>query len=186
MAKTAVFKGYTIQSRSFYDTNWGKWQVRIVISSDSQHGIRTRDFSSMVLYATEEEADLHGITFGEHLIEGKVEGQSVHDLKPMDRRATPRPRVQFRTTFVDASRVERVGLISDLSWDGCRIESSAIVEPGVSMELLIHVPHLDWPIVIETASVQWASGSMFGLAFFRITEPERQRLGQVISKLLEG
>ena len=65
MAKTAAFKGYTIQSRPYYDNNWEKWQVRIVISCERPHGIQSRDFSSMILYATEEEADLHGVTFGE-------------------------------------------------------------------------------------------------------------------------
>jgi len=39
--------------------------------------------------------------------------------------------------------------------------------------------------MIEAASVQWVSGQTFGLAFFRITEMEQQRLGQVIQHLLE-
>ena len=73
----------------------------------------------------------------------------------------------------------------DLSAGGCRIESPVILETGVSLKLSISVPDIDWPLMIEAASVQWVSGQTFGLAFFRITETERQRLGQVISVLME-
>jgi hypothetical protein len=73
----------------------------------------------------------------------------------------------------------------DLSIGGCRIESSVPVVPGVALELRIHVPDLEWPIMIEAASVQWVSGPMFGLAFFQLKEGERQRLEQVVKRLLE-
>jgi hypothetical protein len=39
--------------------------------------------------------------------------------------------------------------------------------------------------MVEAASVQWVSGQIFGLAFFRISEPEQQRLEQVIRNLME-
>jgi hypothetical protein len=39
--------------------------------------------------------------------------------------------------------------------------------------------------MVEAASVQWVSGQIFGLAFFRIPEPEQQRLEQVITNLME-
>jgi hypothetical protein len=38
------------------------------------------------LYKTEQEADIHGIALGQRLIDGKVEGRSVTDLKTQDRR----------------------------------------------------------------------------------------------------
>jgi hypothetical protein len=190
MAKTVEYEGCTIQSRPFYDPNWDKWQIRIHISCESPQGIRTREFSSMVLYGTEQEADIHGVTFGQHLIDGKVEGQSVRDLKmdmkTDDRRKMPRLRVQFRTTFSDTSKLEGIGLTHDLSLGGCRIESPVPVVPGFSLELHIHVPHLEWPILIEAASVQWVSGLMFGLAFFRLKEDERQRLEQLINHLMKS
>ncbi len=69
-----------------------QWQLRIFISVDDTHGVRTREFSSEFLYATEQETDIHGIAFGQCLIDGKVEGQSVVDMKTEDRRATPRLR----------------------------------------------------------------------------------------------
>ena len=59
------------------------------------------------------------------------------------------------------------------------------MEPGISVELRIHVPDLEWPLLIEAASVQWVRDQIFGLAFFRITDTEHQRLGQVIKDLME-
>lgn len=58
--------------------------------------------------------------------------------------------------------------------------------PGFSLELRIHVADVDWPIMIEAASVQWVSGLMFGLAFVRLKEGERQRLEQLIKHLRES
>jgi hypothetical protein len=108
------------------------------------------------------------------------------EMKTPDRRTTPRLRVQFRTTFADTSQLEGIGLTQDLSLGGCRIESPVPVVPGFSLELRIHVPDLEWPIMIEAASVQWVSGLMFGLAFFRLKEGERQRLEQLIQHLMES
>jgi len=186
MAKTAEYQGYRIESTPHYETEWEKWRLRIFISLKDSRSIHRREFSSEVLYATEQEADIHGISFGQHLIEGKVEGQSVMDMKMDDRRTTPRVRVQFRTTFSDATKLEGIGVLLDLSLGGCRIESPVPVVPGLALELRIHVPELEWPIMIETASVQWVSGLMFGLAFFRLREAERQRLELVINALMEG
>ena len=185
MEKTVEYEGYTIQSAPQHLADGEAWRLRIFISFEDHRGVKAREFSADVVYATEQEADIHGIAFGQRLIDGKVEGQSVMDMKTTDRRATPRLRVQFRTTFSGSTKLEGTGVMLDLSMGGCRIESPVTVEPGFSLELRIHVPDLEWPLMIEAASVQWVSGQIFGLAFFRITEPEQQRLGQVISDLME-
>ena len=185
MAKMVEYEGYTIHSTPQYQTDSEQWQLRIFLSFKDHQGTRTREFSADVLYATEQEADIHGTTFGQRLIDGKVEGQSVMDMRTEDRRATPRLRVQFRTTFSTSSKLEGTGNMLDLSTGGCRIESPVTVEPGVSLELRIHAPNLEWPLMIEAASVQWVSGQIFGLAFFQIRETEQERLGQVISELME-
>jgi hypothetical protein len=186
MAKTVEYEGYTIHSTPHYQTDSAQWRLRIFISFEDHRGARTREFSSEVLYATEQEADIHGTTFGQRLIDGKVEGQSVMDMRTEDRRAMPRLRVQFRTTFSTSSKLEGTGKMLDLSTGGCRIESPVTVEPGVSLELRIYAPDLEWPLMIEAASVQWVSGQIFGLAFFQIRDTEQQRLEQVISDLMEG
>jgi PilZ domain len=186
MAQTVEYQGYTIQSVPQYLTEWEKWRLRIFISVDDHLGIRSREFSSEVLYKTEREAEIHGIAFGQRLIDGKVAGRSIADMKTTDRRATPRLPVHFRTTFSDAPKLEGTGSMLDLSTGGCRIESTVIVEPGMSLELRIYVPHVVWRLLIEAATVQWVSGHTFGLAFFRITETERLRLDQILTNESEG
>ena len=81
MEKTVQYQGYTIQSSPQYETDWEKWRLRIFISVEDHRGIRSREFSSEVLYRTEQEADIHGITFGQRVIDGKVEGRSVADYE---------------------------------------------------------------------------------------------------------
>jgi len=186
MGKTVEYQGYTIQSAPQHLADGEKWQLRTFISVDDHRGVKAREFSADVLYATEQEADIHGIAFGQRLIDGKVEGRSVTDMKTVDRRATPRLRVQFRTTFTGSTKLEGTGVMLDLSTGGCRIESPVTLEPGLLLELRIYVPDLEWPLMIEAANVQWVSGQTFGLAFFRIRETEQQRLGQVIGDLKEG
>jgi hypothetical protein len=185
MAKTVEYQGYKIESAPHHLVDDETWRLRIFISVENDRGVQTREFSSEALYATEQEADIHGTTFGQRLIDGKVEGQSIMDMTTEDRRAMPRLRVQFRTTFSGSTKLEGAGIVQDLSTGGCRIESPVLMVPGFSLELRIHVPDLDWPLMIEAASVQWVSGQTFGLAFFRITETEQQRLEQVISDLTE-
>ena len=186
MGKTVEYQGFTIQSAPHHLADGEKWQLRTFISVDDHRGVQAREFSADVLYATEQEADIHGIAFGQRLIDGKVEGRSVMDMKTVDRRATPRLRVQFRTTFSGSTKLEGTGVMLDLSTGGCRIESPVTLEPGLLLELRIYVPDLEWPLMIEAANVQWVSGQTFGLAFFRIRETEQQRLGQVIGDLKEG
>ncbi len=186
MGKTVEYEGYQIQSVPRHLVDSEKWRLRIFISFEQPDGVKTREFSADVLYATAQEADIHGIAFGQRLIDGKVEGRSVVDLKTTDRRATPRFRVQFRTTFSGPTKLEGTGIMLDLSTGGCRVESSVTLAPGLSLELRIYVPDQEWPLMIERANVQWVGGQVFGLAFFRISDSEQQRLGQVIATLMEG
>ena len=186
MPKMVEYEGYIIQSTPQYQSDWEKWRVCIVISLKDPQGARSREFSSDVLYATEQEADIHGTTFGQRLIDGKVEDQSIMDMKTDERRTMPRLRVEFRTTFSISTKLEGTGHMLDLSLRGCRIESPVTVEQGVSLELRIYAPDIEWPLVIQGASVQWVSGQTFGLAFFQIAITEQQRLGEVVNDLIDS
>jgi hypothetical protein len=186
MGKKAEYQGFTIESVPRRETDQNKWQLYIRISVDHPSGSQTRAFSADVLYSTEEEADIHGIAFGQRIIDGKVDGWSVSDMKTPERRAARRLRVQFRTTFSTAGDLEGTGGLLDLSVGGCRIESPVVVRPGLFLEVRIHVPHLEWPLMIDEATVQWVSGQTFGLAFFRIKESERERLEKVIKDLFSN
>ena len=103
------------------------------------------------------------------------------DMKMEDRRTTPRFRVQFRTTVSGSTQPEGTGLMLDLSRGGCRLESPLLIMPGLSLELRIYVPGLEWPLMIDGADVQWVSEETAGLAFVQIREAEQQRLDEVLT-----
>jgi hypothetical protein len=63
------------------------------------------------------------------------------------------------------------------------VESAVSPTPGLTLELRLHVPDFAWPVMVETATVQWVSGQTFGLAFFRMAIPERLRLEHLINAL---
>ena len=120
------------------------------------------------------------------MIDGKTEGQSVVDLKIADRRAAPRFRVQIQTILSVATTLEGSGTLLDLSRSGCRVESPVSVAPGVTLGVRIYVPNQERPLVVEAARVQWVSGRVFGLAFSRIKDDERERLGDTIATLMDA
>ena len=78
------------------------------------------------------------------------------------------------------------GILLDLSRSGCRLESPLLMLPGLSLELRIAVPGLEWALMINGADVQWAEEDRAGLAFVRIRETERQRLSDIMTILLAG
>ena len=106
------------------------------------------------------------------------------DMKGAERRATPRVRVQYRTTVSGSTPPEGTGLLLDLSRGGCRLESPLLLLPGLSVELRIAVPGLEWALLIDGADVQWVSDETAGLAFVQIRETEQQRLDEVMTTRL--
>lgn len=183
MAKTLDYEGYKIASLPRHLADAGKWSILVLISFHHPDTVKSRRFSANSLYATEEEADIHGLAFVQRIIDGKADGYSVSDLKTADRRAGPRFRVQFRSNFSAPPKLEVTGVMLDLSSGGCRVESAASVMLGQVLELRIHAPDESWPIMVEEASVQWVSGQTFGLVFFGMKENAREGLGRVLMAL---
>jgi hypothetical protein len=183
MSNTVLYEGYAIRSFPKYLDEWEKWQFRIIISF-KQHGtMQSREFSSEVLYITEQAADVHGITFGQHLIDGKVEGGSVAEMKVDRRRGIRRFPVQFPTTVSDDTKHEGLGRILDLSVGGCLLESQWTMTPGRTLGLRVQVPGLERPLMIDGTRVQWVKGLLGGLSFVGIGRTEQQRLERVIADL---
>jgi len=102
-----------------------------------------------------------------------------------ERRATPRIRVLFRSTFSSDSQPEGEGTVMDLSLGGCKVHSKTQMSLDKSLELRIYVPGIDWPLMVDSAAVRWAEESAFGLAFLRVRDTEQERLRQVLAELIE-
>lgn len=118
------------------------------------------------------------------LIDRKEERRSIMNLKVEEQRAEPRVAVQFRAMVSGSVQSEGTGILLDLSRSGCRLESSLLMLPGLSLELRIAVPGLEWALTIDGADVQWANEDTAGLAFVRMRETERQRLDDVVTTRL--
>lgn len=101
---------------------------------------------------------------------------------PAERRIQPRFTTQFRSTF-SGGQNEGYGRALDLSIGGCKIESETVVGQGEKFECRLHIPDLDWPIMIDEATIRWVEGKTFGLAFTRIRSGEQDKITALISKL---
>lgn len=101
---------------------------------------------------------------------------------PAERRIQPRFTTQFRSTF-SGGQNEGYGRTLDLSIGGCKIESETVVGQGEKFECRLHIPDLDWPIMIDEATIRWVEGKTFGLAFTRIRSGEQDKITALISKL---
>lgn len=75
MSKVVQHGAYTIKSAPFHQSTTNTWKLAIVISWESDGATNLRPFSpDDPAYPTEEEADLHGIAFGELISDRKIPG----------------------------------------------------------------------------------------------------------------
>jgi hypothetical protein len=71
----------------------------------------------------------------------------------------------------------------DLSRNGCRIENTVQVVPGMNIALLLLTPGEDIPIVIHDAKVRWSGAEGIGIEFHTVADPYRARLDLLINQL---
>lgn len=116
------------------------------------------------------------------LLKSDKKSQEAVLASPAERRIQPRFTTQFRSTF-SGGRNEGYGRTLDLSIGGCKIESETVVSQGEKFECRLHIPDLDWPIMIDEATIRWVEGKAFGLAFTRIRSGEQDKITALISKL---
>lgn len=73
----AYYQGFEILSRPYRFADSGFWTVELEIRRDG----RTRSFSVNERYATEKEADFECVGLGRQIIDGRVPGWSVKNLR---------------------------------------------------------------------------------------------------------
>jgi c-di-GMP-binding flagellar brake protein YcgR len=116
------------------------------------------------------------------LLKSEKKSQESVLSSPDERRNQPRFTTQFRSTF-SGGQNEGNGRTLDLSLGGCKIESGTAVGQGDKFECRLHIPDLDWPIMIDEAIVRWVEGKTFGLAFTRIKSGEQDKIAAIIRKI---
>lgn len=112
-------------------------------------------------------------------------GQVAGVSSPQDRRDQPRFNTQFRSSL-SGQYQEGQGRTLDISSGGCKIESDLRVEQGATFECRLHIPGLDWPLRVDEATVRWADGKTFGIAFTKIHPKELEKLNTVLADLESG
>jgi hypothetical protein len=74
---TIKYKGFNILARSYQLFESKRWTVDLEIRQDG----RRRPFSSNKRYHTEQEADARCSGLGQRIIDGRIPGWSVEDLR---------------------------------------------------------------------------------------------------------
>jgi hypothetical protein len=74
MSRSVIYQRYTINSVPTQNTETGQWQLRISIFFEQDGATESIPYWMPLEYATEAEADIHGITFGQRIIDGKIPG----------------------------------------------------------------------------------------------------------------
>ena len=116
--------------------------------------------------------------------DGMMEYRSTMNQKVEEQRTEPRVAVRFHAMVSGSVESDGMGVILNLSQSGCQLESPLLMLPGLSLELRIAVPGLEWALMIDRADVQWADEDRAGLTFVQIRETERQRLSDVLTTRL--
>lgn len=73
----ATYKGYIILPAPRPLADIGLWTVNVYISWSTKYGAVTRQFFTADTYGTEQEAIAHCITYGQQIIDGKIQGLSL-------------------------------------------------------------------------------------------------------------
>lgn len=105
----------------------------------------------------------------------------------MELRSHPRVQVAMRVSFAahDLDGLKD-GTLYNLSMIGCAVESPTTVEQGSHVVLYLHAPDEPTPITIDLAGVVRSSRQEFAAKFVLVQPHEKQRLEQLIHKLLKA
>ncbi len=101
----------------------------------------------------------------------------------MERRQTPRVKVQFRSSFSAQKAVEGDGMVVDMSQAGCRIATLVQVPSGTNLEVHLMLPDDLPPMTIKSCIVRWSRDHEFGVQFLETREEDRARLARFVGKM---
>ena len=85
--------------------------------------------------------------------------------------------VELQVFFSTTNQTEiREGTMFDISAGGCAVTSTAPINPGSGVRLLIRATDLGSPITVHSAAVSWANHGEFGVEFLNLSDLDRSRL----------
>jgi hypothetical protein len=72
VSKIVEYGDYTISSIPVQKMGTSEWQPSVVISTEREGIVTTQTFTDDTSFSTELDADLHGITMGQQIIDGQA------------------------------------------------------------------------------------------------------------------
>jgi hypothetical protein len=102
----------------------------------------------------------------------------------LNKRQCARHQIELPVSF-SGDALAAQGVVTDISFGGCKVETPAVALPGDFLEILIDVPGRNEPLEIELAVVRWSIGLAFGVEFIRM-KPNQQVLLQGMLRKLEA
>lgn len=100
----------------------------------------------------------------------------------LNKRQYQRHQIELTVSF-SGDDVSARGVIVDLSFGGCKVESTAVVLPGDFVGMLIDIPGRDVPLAVELCAVRWSIGQAFGVEFIRMKPDQQALLKRMLLKL---
>lgn len=100
----------------------------------------------------------------------------------MEQRKNQRFDFQLPVSF-SGSGAAGGGLITNLSTEGCAIESKEPVHPTTFLALSLRLPEHSSSVRVESAEVRWANARGFGLRFIHLRTEEQARFQRFIQVL---
>ncbi|MBY0249734.1 MAG: PilZ domain-containing protein [Nitrospiraceae bacterium] len=108
---------------------------------------------------------------------------STHSV---DRRQYKRLPASFHAELVAENAKRSTHRITEISMEGCTLETSEALPRGSFFELMISPASETETITIETAMVCSARQASMGVRFLELQSTDKQRLSQVVLSLLVG
>lgn len=100
----------------------------------------------------------------------------------MEGRKHTRFAVQLPVSF-NGDELSDVGMILNVSAQGCAITSDTVAGIGVYLQLTIQLRESEGPILVDLAAIRWVSARRFGVEFIKIRPEEGERLKQFVKAL---
>jgi hypothetical protein len=111
---------------------------------------------------------------------------SPNATQEVDRRQYRRLPASFHAELLADNSVRTTNRVTDISMDGCTLETTTTLPRGTFLELKIKPASDDVPIKIETAMVCSLRPEAMGIRFLELLGNDKQRLSQVVLSLLVG
>jgi len=78
MSRTVQYQKHSIKSAPQLLRHESRWQAKISIWWEAHGAVTFKSFTFDLKYQTEKEADIHGIAFGQQIIDGNVPNISLN------------------------------------------------------------------------------------------------------------